>query len=67
MPLPKPSKKESQQEFVNRCMSDDMMTSEYKDQKQRSAVCYVQFKQRVKNKSEANWENVRKGDSLSLI
>jgi|TARA_B100001094_G_C18134559_1_gene774264 hypothetical protein len=67
MPLPKPSKKESQQEFVNRCMSDDMMTSEYKDQKQRSAVCYAQFKQRVKNKSEANWENVRKGDSLSLI
>ncbi len=67
MPLPKPRKRESRQEFVSRCMSDDMMTSEYKEQKQRAAVCYTQFKQRIKNKGEANWEDVRKGDSLNLI
>lgn len=67
MPLPKPSKKETEQEFVSRCMGDDMMNEDYKDQKQRAAVCYSQFKRRIKNKGEASWDDVRKGDSLGLI
>ncbi len=67
MPLPKPRKKESQQEFVSRCMGDDMMLDEYKDQKQRAAICYTQFKQRMSSKGEASWDDVRKGDSLNII
>jgi len=67
MPLPKPRKKESQQEFVSRCMGDDMMLDEYKDKKQRAAICYTQFKQREKNKGEASLDDVRKGDTLNLI
>jgi len=67
MPLPKPSKKEKEQEFVSRCMADDMMNKVYKDQKQRAAVCYSQFKRRMKNKGEASWDDVRKGDSLGLV
>ena len=31
MPLPKPSKKETEQEFVSRCMGDDMMNKDFKD------------------------------------
>jgi hypothetical protein len=67
MPLPKPSKKESESEFVNRCMGDEIMNKDYKDQKQRVAICYSQYKNRVKNKGEASWDDVRKGDSLGLV
>jgi hypothetical protein len=67
MPLPTPSEKEKEQEFVSRCMGDDMMNKDYKDQKQRAAVCYSQFKRRMKNKGEASWDDVRKGDSLGLV
>lgn len=67
MPLPKPSKKENEQEFVSRCMGDEMMLKEFKDQKQRAAVCYSQFRTREKIKGEASWDDVRKGDSLNLI
>ena len=67
MPLPKPSKKETEQEFVSRCMGDDMMNKDFKDQKQRAAVCYSPYKKRVKNKGQASWDDVRKGDSLGLV
>jgi len=67
MPLPKPSKKETEKEFVSRCMGDDMMLEEYGNPKQRAAICYTQFKDRMKNKNEASWDDVRKGDSLNLI
>jgi hypothetical protein len=67
MPLPKPRKQESEQEFVSRCMGDDMMNKDFKDQKQRAAVCYSQFKTRKTMKGEASWDDVRMGDSLNLI
>tara|TARA_A100001515_G_C4584912_1_gene214165 strand:- start:580 stop:783 length:204 start_codon:yes stop_codon:yes gene_type:complete len=67
MPLPKPSDKESEKDFINRCMSDDIMLKEYKNQKQRAAVCYTQLKQAIKNKGEAKWSDFRKGDILNLI
>ena len=66
MPLPKPSKKETEQEFVSRCMGDDMMLKDFKDQKQRAAVCYSQYKIRHKAKGETSWDDVRKGDSLNI-
>ena len=67
MPLPTKKKSETEQEFVSRCMGDEMMIEDYKDQKQRAAVCYTQFSRRMKNKGEASWDDVRKGDSLGLI
>jgi hypothetical protein len=67
MPLPKPRKKETEQEFVSRCMGDDMMNKEYKDPKQRAAICYSQFKVREKAKGETSWDDVRKGNSLNII
>ena len=39
MPIPKPGDGESKDDFVARCMGDDIMTKEYPDQKQRAAVC----------------------------
>lgn len=39
MPLPKPNKDESKKDFVSRCMADENMKQEFKDNDQRLAVC----------------------------
>ena len=39
MPLPKPSKSEKQSEFIQRCMTDDVMVKEYPNKNQRLAIC----------------------------
>lgn len=38
--MPKPKDDESKEEFVKRCMSNDVMKDEYEDKDQRLAVCY---------------------------
>ena len=67
MPLPKKRKDEKESEFMSRCMSDDIMKKEYKDNKQRVAVCLTQYRTRKKSKGEASWDDVRKNDALGLI
>jgi|TARA_R100000995_G_scaffold62142_1_gene31810 hypothetical protein len=42
MPLPKRNKDEDAKNFVNRCMSSDVMKEEYPSQQQRVAVCISQ-------------------------
>lgn len=44
MPVPSPNKGEKEADFISRCMGDSAMNKEYPDNKQRSAVCYSQFK-----------------------
>ena len=44
MPLPTPNNKEKRSEFMTRCMTDLSKKGEFKDNKQRSAVCFSQFK-----------------------
>lgn len=44
MPLPKPKAEETQEQFIQRCMSNETMVVEYKRQDQRLAVCYLQWK-----------------------
>jgi len=44
MPLPSPSGEESEQTFVSRCMSAEVMQGDFPDQKQRVAVCYSQWR-----------------------
>ena len=67
MPLPTKNKNETEQEFVSRCAGDEMMNKEFKDQKQRLAVCYSQYKIRHKAKGEASWHHLRKRDSLNIL
>ena len=43
MPLPKPKPKETQAEFISRCISDPIMGREFPDRDQRAAVCYYQY------------------------
>jgi|TARA_R110000765_G_scaffold54160_1_gene108152 hypothetical protein len=44
MPLPSPHSKEKKSDFIGRCMADLSKKGEFGDDKQRSAVCYSQFK-----------------------
>jgi len=44
MPLPKPRDNESEDDFISRCMSDDLIQEEYDDNDQRLAVCYSQWR-----------------------
>lgn len=52
MPLPTPNKKETQQEFVSRCMGNDTMNQEYPDEKQRAAICYSQWRRKHKDAND---------------
>jgi hypothetical protein len=42
MPIPQPGKDEDKQKFLSRCMSNETMKKDYKDSKQRVAVCLGQ-------------------------
>lgn len=46
MPIPNPKQDEKQSEFINRCMSDNTMKSEFPDKDQRLAVCYNQWREK---------------------
>jgi len=55
MPLPTPNKKEKRSDFISRCMSSEVMKKDFKDSKQRTAVCYSQY-DKAKKKSKAHIE-----------
>ena len=42
MPIPQPNSGEHEEQFVQRCMADDGMLSDYPDESQRYAVCISQ-------------------------
>lgn len=49
MPIPEPRKNEKNSEFMNRCMNFLEKKGEFKDVKQRAAVCYGKLSRRKKN------------------
>jgi len=46
MPLPKVRPREEKNDFISRCMSSEIMKKEYKDQKQRQAICLSQWRKK---------------------
>jgi hypothetical protein len=46
MPIPQPKQSESENEFMQRCMSDDKMISEYPTE-QRAAICRTAFDEQL--------------------
>lgn len=49
MPIPKPNASETEKEFIQRCMSDNTMISEYTDIDQRFAVCIGSYEELQKD------------------
>lgn len=52
MPIPKPTSNESKKDFVQRCMTDEKMVSEYENTDQRLAVCSTSYEENLSNESE---------------
>lgn len=52
MPIPKPNKNETQDNFVARCIDNSTMKKEYPDNEQRLAVCFSSWKD---SKQKADW------------
>lgn len=48
MPIPNPQQDETRKEYVERCMGETTMVDEYPDNKQRFAVCNVQWRKSLK-------------------
>jgi hypothetical protein len=46
MPIPTPNQGEHEKEFIQRCMTDDKMVSEYPDTDQRYTVCRTKIANR---------------------
>ena len=63
MPLPNPNNGEKYSKFMDRCMMELSNKDEFKDNKQRAAVCYSQFN---KDRSTAS-VIVGEGDSETLF
>lgn len=70
MPIPKPKNDENHDEFIDRCMGDEIMNDEYPDEIQRFAVCETQWKEKKSMNANRelrylpfeNWE-LREGDN----
>lgn len=43
MPIPQPTQTETEEQYIERCMSDPVMLEEYPKERQRLAVCYMTF------------------------
>ena len=51
MPIPKPTNNETKSEFIQRCMTDDTMVSEYENTDQRLAVCSTSYEDNLSKKT----------------
>jgi hypothetical protein len=71
MPLPTPKKNQDEDSFMQDCMGDPTMNKDFKDQKQRAAVCYRQYSKRKEKKSNASeevkWSDVANDGAIGLI
>jgi hypothetical protein len=54
MPIPKPNSNEEKKDFIQRCMSNETMVSEYQNTDQRLAVCSTSYEE---NLSKVNLES----------
>jgi len=74
MPLPSPKKDQKKEDFINSCMASPAMSEEFKDPKQRAAICYSQYhRTSVANTylfgeyvKEAEWDGIEFDNFLLL-
>ena len=57
--MPEPKDGETREDFVERCMSDEVMVGEYEDEEQRYAVCNSIYDEQEK-------ESTNEGEAVSV-
>jgi hydroxymethylpyrimidine pyrophosphatase-like HAD family hydrolase len=65
MPIPKRNTGESKNDFINRCMSDSKMKSEFNDEQQRYAICSVNLAQEKISFDYDGTLSTKKGSDLA--
>lgn len=60
MPIPRPHKSETHDDFIGRCMADEVMNAEYGDTKQRYAICQTQWENRGEKKRTKTMDAVER-------
>ncbi len=65
MPIPKPNTGETENEFISRCMGDEVMVADYEDNTQRSGVCFSQWNNK-ESKEASMLSNKEKQKLLQL-
>ena len=68
MPIPTPRPTEKKKDFIQRCMSDEIMTTEYTDVQQRMAICQVQFSEHMLDGYETimNINKIKEDDGVVI-
>lgn len=56
MPMPKPRKDESKDDFMSRCMADETMRRDFEESGQRYAVCQTQWETKKRKESKDEHE-----------
>ena len=54
MPIPKPTTNETKSEFIQRCMTDDKIVSEFENTDQRLAVCSTSYEDNLSKNTNEN-------------
>jgi hypothetical protein len=54
MPIPKPTSNETKSDFIQRCMTDDTMVSEFENTDQRLAVCSTSYEDNLSKNTKEN-------------
>lgn len=75
MPIPSPhmgKNPEDRNSFMQRCMSDKVMNEDYKDQKQRAAICFSSYRKKhpedkKPKESKADLINIGDDNNIELI
>ena len=67
MPLLRPNDKETREDFISRCMSDDKTTSEFPTTEQRLAVCNSQFKNKNKKEKYSMNDIEKMGEAIKSL
>lgn len=69
MPIPKPKANESKKDFIQRCMSNPVMVSEY-DKDKRTAICSTAFETKLNTNQKISFDydgtlTTKKGTKLA--
>lgn len=67
MPLPQPNDDEAKEEFMSRCMADELMNEEYEDEGQRYAVCETQWQEGKRTMETMTADRERLGQRESVL
>jgi uncharacterized protein len=67
MPLLKPKEKETREDFMSRCMSDDKTTNEFPTTDQRLAVCNTQYKNNKKKENYSMNDIEKMGEAIKSL